>query len=642
MSIFKRLTGKKKGGKSAPDETPLVLDETADLAGEDVDILLPKSAEDAIPSLSGFTDDERDVIRSILLDEKTPRFDDPDADLPEVTGTRQKKTVDEILKDNGYQTALGVLRGEIDTDDIEETEFENLIAGDEAEPAELNEDIPEFESEIEELISEEVEDLISDEIEPAEIEETEVLQDEKLTEETEITAEIDDEPLPAEISASLQEEEKRDPVMTTGIDPIDEIETELATASVRSDDETVSDTAPRGARRSGLREMRMDITQISSDIEQGDSMFRRAQQRVENLTTFIERAEVDFSLLDRLEPENRALKSENLTLNSELEKRKTKISQLNASLEDIQRRYGDAQSELDATHSKLAQTSKNLERSDRDIKELNIRLEELRVKSDRARNDLDVENRENSNLRTRITEITEQLDRATSEKLNFAKQIETLKIDVTDQTENREKMRDEASDLRFALEEAQRQNTQMRGEITSVHEEIRGFKTQYEFNILKRDERISDLESQIIALNDKLRMKEDLIENTTRDISLLRRERTAQDLERERLEQTLKDQSSRLHNTEDELLRSKKFADDLDQKYKDVADSLARNSELRQQSRPVQTPDISPSQFQSDDIPLSASGSDAPRAERIAPTPQITDDIEDMLTDYKLGLRNSI
>lgn len=437
-------------------------------------------------------------------------------------------------------------------------------------------------------------------------------------------------------------------------------------------------------RRINLGEMRMDVANIISDFESGDSMYRRAQQRVETLTGYIERAEVDFSLLDRLEPENRALKSENLALQSELDKRKTRISQLTSGLEDLQRRYGDAQSELDATNSKLAQSIKNYERSERDIAELNTQIQEMRLKSDRMRNDLDVESRENGSLRSRIADITNQLEKATSEKLSLAKQIETLKIDVADQSENRLQLRDEVTELRHALEDAQRQNTQMRGEITGVHEDIRGFKTQYEFNILKRDERISDLESQIVELNERLRVKEDQFETTHRELSAIRKERTAQDLERERLEKSVEQANSQLYRTEEELLKSRKAADELDLKYRDISAALARAEEIRHSSAPAETPDIAPPPFQqeapkieTDDIAINASERSystdapitqpetglkpslpletvpvppaptprpdaAPSAERIAPTRQITDDIEDMLTDYKLGIRNII
>jgi len=627
MSIFKRFSGKKSGSKAQSDED-LVLDEDASLLEEDSDTALPVSDDDAIPSLKGFSEDERNVIKSILTDKKLPRSDVPEpAPIEEmaaaVAATSNRKTTSDILSDDSYKSALSVLKGDLEIDEDEVMLTTDLDTS----KADIRE------TEENRSIAEEW--AIRDDLEQAAQTDS--------TEELEINTGLhsDNALLLGEEDMTSESETDHEPVGTRDIETMDgDIHVDTAHTDIAGHQKRIN-----------LGEMRMDVANIMSDIESGDSMYRRAQQRVENLTNFIQRAEVDFSLLDRLEPENRALKSENMSLSSELDKRKSNIAQLTSSLEDLQRRYGDTQSELDATQSKLAQSIKNHERAERDISELNGQLQETRLKHDRMRNEVDVENRENSNLRGKISEITSQMEKVTSEKLNFAKQIQTLKIDVGDQTENRLKLRDEVGDLRHALDEAQRQNTKMRGEIGTVHEDIRGFKTQYEFNILKRDERISDLEAQLVELNDRVRMKEEIIENTTRDISNLRKERTAQDLERERLEQSVADSNAQLLRTEEELLRSRKAVDEVDLKYREIEATLARNEQQRQSSAPAARPDIAPPPMpevraaapaaaaiiQTDDI--SIDDSEAPTAERIAPTRQISDDIEDMLTDYKLGLR---
>ena len=65
--------------------------------------------------------------------------------------------------------------------------------------------------------------------------------------------------------------------------------------------------------RADLGSMRLDVARISADIQTGEELYRRAQQRIENLTSFVEKAEVDYSTLSRLEPENRRLKARNRT-----------------------------------------------------------------------------------------------------------------------------------------------------------------------------------------------------------------------------------------------------------------------------------------------------------------------------------------
>ncbi len=638
MSIFKRFSNKKTGDKSNEAEET-VLDETASLtAGDGFDPFtdIPKDEEDAMPSISSLTEQEQNVIRSILNDEKTPRSDtnnntdsqlEPFVDDP----VKTKKSVDDLLSDETYKTALNILKG----DDKSEHGDESTQQADQHEiqtpdpidirtvaikPSNVNyatmsvdHDMDVKDGELDEIDNQDV--TTKDEIEMAINEDDNQIATQK------------------DIDSEMNETDHS------------EAETEILQPDIAPDlVAPVTRPTPSTGKRVNLGEMRTNIARITTDIEQGEALYRRAQQRAETLNSFIERAEVDFSLLDRLEPENRALKSEKRMLESELEKRQIKLGQLTSSLEDLQRRYGDAQSELDATQSKLAQSVKNFEHAERNIQELSKRQEEYRLRNDRTETDLEVEKRENMSLRKKITEITEQLDFVTNEKLSFAKQIETLKIDVTDQTQNREKLRDQLSDLRNAFSEAQRQNTQMKGEITGVHEDIRGFKTQYEFNILKRDERIADLEAKIVELHDTLRVKENIIESTARDMSVLRKERTTQELERERLEKNLQQQSGQLHSAEEELLKSKQFAHDLDQKYREVAAALSLNSQRRQPSQAAAEPDILP---KSDDAPA-AEAQMAPAAELITRTqskgvPQdpVTD-IEDMLTDYTLGLRANL
>ncbi len=638
MSIFKRLTSKKTGDKRQPVEEAM-LDETKSLT-QDSGPSVPKNTADAIPSLGIFTQEETDVIKSIFSDKPKPKEDIQSEPESIKASAQSRKSVDDILLDESYKNALNILKGTPTPITPSETSEDTSASSPEKseEPQKLDHK------------SEEAAAKPANKAKTAKSKKKKIVEETAVAEEPKMSNDSSNDYENTKINLNLRTDSTESLTIQSDIpsDYSDRIESLSDRPETRRDDYQQSpqrrDKFLSPERRTNLGEMRMDLASIVSDIENGDSMYRRAQQRVENLNNFIERAEVDFSLLDRLEPENRALKSENLTLNSELDKRQTRIAQLNSSLEDLQRRYGDAQSELDATQSKLAQAMKNHERAERDISTINAKLSETRLRHDRMRNDLDVENRENSNLRSRIGEITEQLEKTTTEKLNFAKQIETLKIDVSDQTESRSKMREEVSDLRHALEEAQRQNTSMRGEIGSVHEDIRGFKTQYEFNILKRDERISDLEAQIVELNDKLRIKEEQIESTTRDLSVLRRERTAQDLDRERLEQTIQQQSSQLNETEEELIRTRRASSELDQKYQEVTSALARNEEMRQSSRPAENPDISAAgrHIEKNDIDVDHNPYAAPEASRIAPNRQVADDIEDMLTDYKLGIRSNL
>ena len=83
---------------------------------------------------------------------------------------------------------------------------------------------------------------------------------------------------------------------------------------------------PADSTRANVNELRLDVSRIYSDIENGDALYRRAQQRVQSLMHFVDKAEVDFSLLERIEPENRRLKARNAMISKELEDNVRKTS----------------------------------------------------------------------------------------------------------------------------------------------------------------------------------------------------------------------------------------------------------------------------------------------------------------------------
>ena len=79
----------------------------------------------------------------------------------------------------------------------------------------------------------------------------------------------------------------------------------------------------------------------------------------------------------------------------------------------------------------------------------------------------------------------------------------------------------------------------MKGEMTALHEDIKTFKTQYEFNVISREDQVTDLEAQIDFLAKEVDIKAELAQSATQDIATLRSVRNAQDIERDRLEKKL-------------------------------------------------------------------------------------------------------
>jgi len=105
--------------------------------------------------------------------------------------------------------------------------------------------------------------------------------------------------------------------------------------------------------RADIGAMRLDVARISADIQSGEELYRRAQQRIENLTSFVERAEIDFSMLNRLEPENRRLKARNRTIEREIDANAQKMEVLRADLEDREQRLAEKTRVYETTLGKL-------------------------------------------------------------------------------------------------------------------------------------------------------------------------------------------------------------------------------------------------------------------------------------------------
>lgn len=409
-------------------------------------------------------------------------------------------------------------------------------------------------------------------------------------------------------------------------------------------------------RRMNMGDLRLDVARITSDIDNGEALYRRAQQRVSSLLTFVERAEVDFSLLDRLEPENRRLKARNRTLSSEVETQSHKINVLQADLDEHRRRLAEAKAQYDTANGSLARSMKAVADRDREIKRLNEELNSIALKMERLRTSGEVETRENAVLRDRIAQMSEALETIKTERATLTKMAESLKIDCDDHRQSRDRLQSETHDLRHALDSAQKQNNQMKGEMVALHEEITTFKTQYEFNIISRDDRIYALESQLEDLTKQLEIKDDIVASATKDVSELRRQRTAQELERERLEKMIEGQSLQLDDAQTQLLRSKENMQELDQRYRDVAAALSVNQSRRTVVEPASAPDIHPEMdftptpktdakpaAEPKAAPQSRSKADPVQAAAIDDLDNQTEQsIEDRIMDYKLGLRKNI
>jgi len=343
-----------------------------------------------------------------------------------------------------------------------------------------------------------------------------------------------------------------------------------------------------------LSELRHDISKISIDVENGDALYRRAQARIKNLNSFAEKAEISFSLVARLEPENRRLKARNLSLSREMEKNTHTISCLENDLASHKERLSDVLNDLEVSSNQLAQTTVLLGSAEKDLASVRQDRDVQTLRGDREKNAFDIETQENENLRAQVSKLKSELDATGTEKTTLLNQAETLKIELEDQRDARGSSEKNALDLAIELETTRKQNNEMTIQIASINEDIKNFKTQYEYNLMTRDDRIFALEAEIDGLTKQLSLKDEILSNTSQNAESLRKSRSDNELERERLERFICNQSEQLKLAEAQLLKSRANIHELDKRYKDAAIALSHVHKRRNEQKPSITPDIRP------------------------------------------------
>jgi len=320
--------------------------------------------------------------------------------------------------------------------------------------------------------------------------------------------------------------------------------------------------------RADIGAMRLDVARISADIQSGEELYRRAQQRIENLTGFVERAEIDFSMLNRLEPENRRLKARNRTIEREMDSNQQKMDVLRADLEDREHRLAEKTRIYEATLGKLSIAQKSVQEYERALSTTRESSDRNALNSERLQTSLDVERKENEVLRNRIADIVSDTD---------AKQSAYIEL-------------------------------------------------------------------QVDHLTKQLDIKDEIVRNAARDVQELRKIRTAQDLERERLEAHIETQSYQLDQAQSDLLQTKQDVTDFDRRYRDVATALSVSQARRMSNAPAASPDIQPQddaeQHRVADVSQEIH---APTQEKIDEFDGLSGkDVEDRIMDFRLGLRKDL
>jgi len=207
-----------------------------------------------------------------------------------------------------------------------------------------------------------------------------------------------------------------------------------------------------------------------------------------------------------------------------------------ADLEDREQRLAEKTRIYETTLGKLSVAQKSLQEYERALNTSRESSDRNALNAERLQTSLDVERRENEVLRTRIADTVTDIDLKQTAYIEAKTIADSLAQDCSDFRHQAESAEKEADELRKNLAQAQTQNNAMKAEMLSLHEDIRTFKSQSEFTIISREDEMTALQQQVDHLSKQLEIKDDIVRNAARDVQELRKVRTAQDLERERLE----------------------------------------------------------------------------------------------------------
>jgi len=267
-------------------------------------------------------------------------------------------------------------------------------------------------------------------------------------------------------------------------------------------------------------------------------------------------------------------------------------------LEDLRKRLKSKDETSRLSQTRLAKASKSLHDYDLALKSAQQTAEQNYLKLERNETTLDVERRENKLLQEKMKALSKALDDKSIKLLESEKTCEALTEDYAVLKTQTAKLENNNSGFRNALDEATKQNNQMKSKLISLHEDIRNFKSQSEFNLSTREERILKLETQIDELTRQVEIKDEILCNTARNVSDLRKVRANYNEERNRLEAQIDSLSQQLNEAQTKLLRTGKNTINSDRRYHDVAEAIAKaQSTQSMKQQPTTSDKTSPMPF---------------------------------------------
>lgn len=285
--------------------------------------------------------------------------------------------------------------------------------------------------------------------------------------------------------------------------------------------------------RADINALRTDVDSLVSDLQNGESLYRRAQTRIENLSRSVEEAESGFTLLNRLQPENLKLKARNKLLIKDYNETSRELKIVEAELSDHQQWLAERTEKLESVSKQLSESNKSLHEYERTLKDVQQEGDQYRIDLVQAQSKLDVERRENHVMKKRINVLSDRLEERNIQALEVKKTIDSLKDDWEDFRSDAQRLERENSELRDKLDDAVKSRNTLKGRSSAMSDDIRSLKSQHEFDMIARDEQILALEGRIRDLTRENEIKDSIVRDTCRDMADLKSIRSRQQIELE-------------------------------------------------------------------------------------------------------------
>lgn len=253
--------------------------------------------------------------------------------------------------------------------------------------------------------------------------------------------------------------------------------------------------------------------------------------RIENLSRSVEEAESGFTLLNRLQPENLRLKARNKLLIKDYNETSRELKIVESELADHREWLAERNEKLESVSKQLSESNKSLHEFERTLKDVQKEGDQYRIDLVQAQSKLDVERRENNVLKKRVDVLSDRLEERNIQSLEVKKTIDSLKDDWEDFRADAQRLERENSELRDKLDDAVKTKNSLRGRSLTMNDDIRNLKTQYEFDMIARDEQILSLEGRIRDLTRENEIKDSIVRDTCRDMADLKSIRSRQQIE---------------------------------------------------------------------------------------------------------------